>query len=78
MAHLEAGRKPLPPAVLLRLTRLALLPPPAGFGPPEAPAPAATLANPAALPGGPSTPLDPGPLHARQRDCRLQALVLSQ
>ncbi len=78
VAHVEAGRKTTPPAALARLTRLALLlPPPEGFGPPDLPT-LATPTNPAALPEGPATPLATAPLHARQRDCRLQAFALGQ
>lgn len=77
LAHYETGRRLAPAAALVRLTRLArLLPPPEGTGPAEALAPEATPANPAALPAG--TPLAPAPLHNRWRDCRLQALLLTQ
>ncbi len=79
VGHLEAGRKRPPLAAVQRLTRLALLlPPPEGYGPPAAPAPAATPDNPAALPDGPATPLAPGLLHGRRRACLLQAAALGQ
>lgn len=79
VTHLEAGRKPLPLALLARLTRLALLlPPPEGHGPPLPPPASATPTNPAALPTGPATPLAAAPLHKRVRACRLRAAVLGQ
>ena len=79
VAHLEAGRKAPAATTVGRLTPLAaLLPPPEGSGSPAAPVPAATAANPAALPDGPATPLAPEPLRRRQLACRLQAALLTQ
>lgn len=77
MAHLEAGRKRPTATQVQRLTPLALLlPPPEGHGPPDPPAPTATTLDPAALPGGPATPLAAEPLRHRCRACHLEAARL--
>jgi transcriptional regulator with XRE-family HTH domain len=79
LGHYETGRRPAPPAVVQRLTPLALLlPPPEGYGPPDPPAPTPTPENPAALPGGPATPLAAEPLRRRAHACRLEAARLTQ
>ena len=66
IGHIEAGRKVLPGALLLRLTPLALhLPPDAG----AAPAPAETLPPGAPLPA-------PAELDWRRRQCRHRAARL--
>jgi transcriptional regulator with XRE-family HTH domain len=82
VAHLEAGRRPLPAALADRLIHLGrLLPPPLGQGPPAPPdAPAPDLFGTLAPPAAPASPepLDPEPLRRRLRDCRLKVLVLGQ
>ncbi|SHK04210.1 hypothetical protein SAMN02746009_00155 [Hymenobacter psychrotolerans DSM 18569] len=87
VTHLEAGRKPLPGALLPRLLLLArLLPPPLGTGLPlpELPPPhdpllplpaPERLAPP--LPDAPAPP-EPETLRRRLRDQRLRLLTLSQ
>lgn len=86
VSHLEAGRKPLPAALLLRLVQLLpALPPPLGQGPPAPPPLPAPfdplhplpapeqLAPP--LPYAPAAPA-PDPLRRRLRDQRLRLLTL--
>jgi len=88
VSHLEAGRKPLPAALLPRLLwLLPALPPPLGQGPPAAPPlplpynplrplPAPELLAPP-LPDAAAAP-EPEMLRRRQRDQRLLLLTLGQ
>ena len=81
VSHLEAGRKPQPLAVALRLLVLArLLPPPLGSGPPIATAPAPGI-GPLDLALGlvpAETTSWPALVRRRVRRCCQQALVVAQ
>ncbi|WP_170170374.1 helix-turn-helix domain-containing protein [Hymenobacter perfusus] len=82
VSHLEAGRKPLPAALLPRLLRLlSALPPPLGQGPPAVPLPPPynpLLPLPAPEQLAPPLPEAPAPepLRRRLRDQRLRLLTL--